>query len=84
MDRIKCEIFFLFELKFHKWDWIIALELQESSVRDNILYFFLNYGWGDSSFEHKAPLPHLCKCGTRGMVLIGLKKHMMEESKTFC
>jgi hypothetical protein len=29
MDTIKCENKKLLELNFHKWDWIIALELQE-------------------------------------------------------
>jgi hypothetical protein len=31
----------LLELNFHKWDWIIALELQKSFKRDSRLCFFL-------------------------------------------
>jgi hypothetical protein len=41
MDRIKCEKKILLELNFHKWDWIIALELQKSFKRDSRLCFFL-------------------------------------------
>ena len=52
MDRIKYEKgVVMFKLNFHKWDWIITLELQESFERDIIQCFFFNYGWGDSSFE---------------------------------